>query len=246
MNSRVTQARGTSVGFDAQAANFATAVGNASRATILRATAVGSTANASRIDSTALGSASVAAFDRSTAVGFGATTTRVDQVTLGGAGSSVRVADIAASNAVQVGAEQVVTIDSAGTLGTSEVASAASVANVRVSVDYLAAVTDAQFSALSGRVGNLESSLAATNFRIEDVNQRLSGGIAATAALGSAIALPDQSFTVGGNVATYNGEQGYAATITGRVSENFAVGAGIAGNTGDGEIVAQAGFAFGF
>lgn len=110
----------------------------------------------------------------------------------------------------------------------------------------IAAVTDAQFSALSGRVDTLESGLAMTNMRLEDLDQRMSGGIAAATALGSAIMLPGQRFTFGGNVATYNGEQGYAATFTGRVNDNFALGAGIAGNTGDGEIVAQAGFAFGF
>ena len=74
----------------------------------------------------------------------------------------------------------------------------------------------------------------------------MSGGIAAAAALGSAIAMPGKTFTIGGNVATYNGEQGYAASVTGRVSESLALGAGIAGNSGDGEVIAQAGFAFGF
>ena len=42
------------------------------------------------------------------------------------------------------------------------------------------------------------------------------------------------------------GQQGFAAGVTGRVSDSFAIGAGVAGNTGDGAVVAQAGFAFGF
>ncbi len=206
----------------------------------------GARPHASRIDSTALGSASVAAFDRSTAVGFGATTTRVDQVTLGGAGSSVRVADIAASNAVQVGAEQVVTIDSNGTLGTSEVASAASVANVRVSVDYLAAVTDAQFSALDGRVGGLETGLVATNFRIEELDEQLSGGIAAAMAMGAAQIVPGSSVSVSLHAANYGGEQGFAGSMAGRVGEMVYVSAGVSGNTGGGEWGAQVGVDFGF
>ena len=78
------------------------------------------------------------------------------------------------------------------------------------------------------------------------MDKGFSGGIAAAAALGSAIAMPDKSFVLAGNIANYNGEQGYALNITGRVSNNLAIGAGIAGNTGDGEVVAQAGFALGF
>ena len=58
--------------------------------------------------------------------------------------------------------------------------------------------------------------------------------------------LPNQTFSLSGNVATHGGEQGYAASFTGLVSENFALGAGIAGNTGDDEVTAQVGFAFGF
>ena len=110
----------------------------------------------------------------------------------------------------------------------------------------VAAVTDAQFDALSGRVSGLENGLADVNFRLEELDQGLSGGIAAAAALGSAIAMPDKAFTIAGNVATYNGEQGYALGLTARVGGSFAIGAGVAGNTGDGEVVAQAGFAFGF
>jgi len=106
---------------------------------------------------------------------------------------------------------------------------------------------------VSGRLSQLESSagvfsaaLTDTNFRIEDLDQRMSGGVAAAAALGSAILMPGKRFTITGNVANYNGEQGFAVGFTGRVSEDFALGAGIAGNTGDGEIITQAGFAFGW
>ncbi|MFN2100253.1 hypothetical protein, partial [Altererythrobacter sp. MF3-039] len=62
----------------------------------------------------------------------------------------------------------------------------------------------------------------------------------------SAIALPDKRFTIGGNIATHGGEQGYTASFTGRVSDSFAIGAGIAGNTGDDRVTAQIGFAIGF
>ena len=197
-------------------------------------------------DSTALGSSANAAHDRSTAIGFGATTTSADQVVLGGAGSSIVVADIAASDAVQVGAEQVVTIDANGTLGVSNVATVASLNNVRVSVDYLAAVTDAQFSTLSGRVDGLSSALANTNFRLDDLDQRLSGGVAAAMAMGNAPIIPGSNVSLWANAATYGGEQGFALSITGRVSEQVYVSAGASGNTGDGDWGGRVGVGIGF
>lgn len=84
------------------------------------------------------------------------------------------------------------------------------------------------------------------SFRLDNMDESLSGGIAAAAALGSAITMPDKSFVLSCNVANYNGEQGFAMNFTGRVSECFSVGAGFAGSTGDGEVIAQAGFALGF
>ena len=158
---------------------------------------------------------------------------------LGGAGSSVAIGDIAASDAAQTGEEQFVTVDANGTLGVSNAATAASVQNVRVAVESVAAISDAQFNALSNRVTDL-------GFRMEELDESLSGGIAAAAALGSAIVMPDKSFVLSGNVANYNGEQGFAMNFTGRVSDSVAVGAGFAGSTGDGEVIAQAGFALGF
>ncbi len=158
---------------------------------------------------------------------------------LGGTGSSVRIGDIDASTAAQVGPVDAVTVDANGTLGRQSVATAASVDNVRVALNAVAQVSTAQFDALSGRVQDLD-------FRLEELSDSTSGGIAAAAALGSAIAMPDKAFTIAGNIATYRGQQGFAASFTGRVNESFAIGAGVAGNTGDGAVVAQAGVAFGF
>jgi hypothetical protein len=121
-----------------------------------------------------------------------------------------------------------------------------SVNRVQVAVDHIAMVTDAQFNALSSRTSIIEGRLDNLDFRLDDIDQSTRGGIAAAAALGSAIALPDKRLTLAGNIATYRGEQGFAATLTGRMSENFAIGAGVAGNSGDGAVVAQAGFAIGF
>ncbi|MEM6267624.1 MAG: hypothetical protein AAF707_08870, partial [Pseudomonadota bacterium] len=139
-----------------------------------------------------------------------------------------------------------VTVDANGVLGRQSVATAASVDNVRVSMNALAQVTEGQFNQLEGRVKGIDARLSGLEFALEDVEQSLAGGIAATAALGSAVVIPDKSFTLAGNVATYRGEQGFALTLVGRASESLALTAGVAGNTGDGDVVAQAGFAFGF
>ncbi len=121
------------------------------------------------------------------------------------------------------------------------------------SSELVAAVTEEQFNTLAGsvssldnRVTSLESRVQSLEFRLEDVDRRARGGIAAAAALGSAIAIPDKSFVITGNVATYRGETGYAMSVIGRASESLAFSAGIAGNTGEDEVIAQAGFALGF
>jgi len=209
-------------------------------------TAVGNGAEANGIQSTSVGFEAVAAQTGSTAVGAGATTTAANQVTIGGTGSSVRICDVAASTAGQVGPVEAFTVDGNGVLGTTSVATAASVANVRVSMDALSAVTDAQFNTLSNNVMALDSRLSNLEFDLQNIDQRLTGGIAAAAALGSAIAMPGKDFVIAGNVATYGGEQGYAITFTGRASDSLAFTAGVAGNSGDGDVVAQAGFALGF
>ncbi|WP_454599483.1 hypothetical protein [Qipengyuania sp. SM2507] len=226
--------------------SYSVALGYQSFAPTDNATAIGYLTRAQAENATAIGASANASFAGSTAVGQGATTTAANQVMLGGTGSSVRIGDIAASTAAQVGPVDAVTVDASGTLGRQAVAAASAVDSIRLSMNHIAAVTDAQFSALSGRVGALENGLAQVNFRLEDMDRGLSGGIAAASALGSAIAMPDKSLVIAGNVANYNGEQGYALNLTGRVSDRFAVGAGIAGNTGNGEVVTQAGFALGF
>ena len=131
-------------------------------------------------------------------------------------------------------------------LGTTAVASMAAVQNVRVGLDYIAAVTDAQFSALTGRVSSLETGLANVNFRLDELDQGLSGGIAAAMALGGAAIIPDKSVSMWFNAATYGGEQGFAGSISGKVSDSMYLSAGVSGNTGDEQWGARVGIGFGF
>ena len=241
----------------ATSADLATAIGQEASAGGVRATAIGSAASATGLRATVIGADANASHANSTAVGAFAQTTADNQVMLGGAGSSIVIADIDASTSAQQGPVDVVTIDASGVLGRQAVVSQASMDagldKLRSRMDALSAVTDAQFAALSsdvaalgGRVNMLEQGLADTTFRLEAYNEAAMGGIAAATALGSAIALPDKAFTIAGNLATHGGQQGYAASLLGRVNDSFAIGAGVAGNTGDDEITAQVGVAFGF
>lgn len=230
----------TALGMSANASgNVSVAVGRTTTASGSASTALGHLASATQSGSTALGFNAKATQANSTAIGANATTTAANQVTIGGTGSAVRIGDIAASTAAQTGPVQAVTVDGNGVLGRQAVATAAAVDNIRVSMNALSAISEAQFNALSDRVTGLD-------FRLEDVDQRARGGIAAAAALGSAIAMPDKDFVIAGNVATYGGEQCYALTFVGRASDSLAFTAGIAGNSGDGDVIAQAGFALGF
>ena len=108
-------------------------------------------------------------------------------------------------------------------------------------------MSDAQFSALSAKVDGLGTRVDNLSVSMNELDNVLSGGIAASMALGSAIAVPDKAFSLSLNVATYGGEQGFAGTMTGRLSDSVYVSAGVAGNSGGrGRVGAQAGVALGF
>ncbi|NNC59699.1 MAG: hypothetical protein HKO05_06880, partial [Erythrobacter sp.] len=223
-----------------------TAVGTLASTSGPSATAVGRAATASADGSTAVGRGANAGFNNSTAIGSNATTTAASQVTIGGTGSSVRIGDIAASTAAQQGPVEAVTVDGSGTLGTTAVASAAAVQDIRVGMNHIAAVTDAQFNALTGRVSGLENGLAQTNFRLEELDESTTGGIAAAMAFGGTMIVPDSDVSVSVNASTYQGEQGFAGTVTARLAPKVYVSAGVAGSTANNSTGGRVGVAFGF
>uniref|UniRef100_UPI0024DE7B92 hypothetical protein n=1 Tax=Parerythrobacter aestuarii TaxID=3020909 RepID=UPI0024DE7B92 len=141
---------------------------------------------------------------------------------------------------------EAVTVDGNGVLGTTAVASAAAVRDVQAGLGYLAAVSDQQFSALSGRVSGLEAGLADLSFQLQDLDKGLSGGIAAAMAMGNAPIIPGKNISLWFNAATYGGEQGFSGSISGKISDGMYVSAGITGNTGDDEWGARVGVGFGF
>ena len=244
------QARGnfaTALGYSSFApALQATAVGNGAQATGENAAALGRAALARADNATALGTGATADFNGSTAVGTGATTTADNQVMLGGSGSSVVIADIASSTAAQQGPVDVVTVDANGVLGRQQAATTASVTRVRDYAGHIAAVSDAQFQSLSRDVSALGGRIDGLAFRLEDLNKRAIGGVAAAMAMGQGKIVPDSGISMTLAASTYGGEEGFAAMLSGRLREKVYVSAGISGNTGDETVGGTVSATFGF
>nr|WP_249171848.1 YadA-like family protein [Erythrobacter sp. JK5] len=241
------QARGnfsTALGFASFApALQATAIGSAAQATGENATAIGRQALARADQATAIGNGATADFSASTAVGTGATTTAANQVTLGGTGSAVRIGDIEASTAAQSGPVDAVTVDANGVLGRQQVATAASVQNVRTSINALAAVSDAQFDALAGRVTTLEGQIEGAFDLANTIDRDAQRGIASIAAQANPhfpSAAGKTSYA--SNVATYRGEVGFSLGLMHRLEGDFAITAGVS-HAGGNSTAVRAGIA---
>ena len=106
-------------------------------------------------------------------------------------------------------------------LGREAVATAASVDNVRVSLNALSQISTAQFDALSARVDDLFD-LSST------IDQDAKRGIASIAAQANPhfpSAAGKTSYA--SNVATYRGEVGFSAGLMHRFEGDFAITAGV-------------------
>ncbi len=218
----------TGVGAGAQAtATNSTAVGVHAKALRDGAVAAGYKALATGNNGVAIGNAAVVVHDNAVVVGAGARSTAANQVTLGGAGTSVRVGDLAASTAAQVGPVDVVTVDQSGTLGRQQVATRNAVEAVRASVDYIAAITDEQFSALSERVAGVAGQIDTLFDLNETIDKDAQQGIAAIAAM-SHPHFPSEpgKTSYASNVAVYRGEVGFSAGVMHRFDGDFAITAG--------------------
>ena len=180
-------------------------------------------------------------------MGAGATTTADNQLVLGATGTAVVVADIDASTAAQQGPVDVVTIDANGRLGRQQAASAASVQEVRVAMDYISAVTDAQFSALTGEVQGLTGRVGALEQQMVLLDDKIAASTAAAVAMGGAVFLPGKSFNLTANVATYDGAHAGSLQLGALLTENVAFNAGIgSGFNKNGKTAGRVGVTFGF
>lgn len=226
---QATAAGATALGAGAKAIRGdAVAVGSNNIAQGAKAIALGSGAVAVADRASALGTGAVVTHEGSTAVGAGARTTAANQVMLGAGGTAVVVADIASSTAAQQGPVDAVTIDGAGVLGRQRVASAQSVADVRSTVDHIAAVSDAQFTSLSNDVAALGARLGALEQNVVLLDERIASSTAVAVAMSGASFLPDQRFNLTANLGTYDGAHAGSFQIGALVNEHVALNAGIA------------------
>lgn len=113
---------------------------------------------------------------------------------------------------------------------------------VRSSLEYISAVTDAQFSDLSGRVQTLDSRLGGFDLRLTGVE----GGVAAAVAMGQAKLVPAANISMTIAAATYGGQQGYAGSISGRFADKVYVSGSVSGNSGDKRVGGAVSATFGF
>jgi len=70
-------------------------------------------------------------------------------------------------------------------------------------------------------------------------------GIAAAVALGGTMIVPDSAVSMSFNLATYRGQQGFAGSVVGRLSQRIYVNAGVAGSTMRGSTTGRVGISFG-
>jgi hypothetical protein len=261
-NSAATNVASTAIGQGASATGLlAAAVGQASTAskdssaaygarsaaTGLYSTAVGGDATAAGYAATAVGNGAQAVHANSTAVGTGAKTTADNQLMLGNSGTAVVVAGIGASTDAQVGPVDVVTVDANGTLGRQRAASAQSVQEVRTSIDYIAAVTDAQFGALAGDVQALGGRVGALEQQMVLLDDKIASSTAAAVAMGGAVFLPGQKFNMTANVATYDGAHAGSFQVGALLSDHVAVNAGLGtGLNKNGKTAGRVGVTLGF
>jgi hypothetical protein len=98
-----------------------------------------------------------------------------------------------------------------------------------------------QISTLQDQVGGLQSSVVGLRRNIKEAN----AGIAASVALGGTMIVPDSAVSMSFNLATYRGQQGFAGSVVGRLSQRIYVNAGVAGSTVRGSTTGRVGISFG-
>lgn len=225
----------------------AVAVGSQADASQNGATAIGNAALAKATSATALGQGAQATHAGSTAIGAGAQTTQANQVVIGATGTAVVVAGIDASTDAQVGPVDAVTVDATGTLGRQRVAGAQQVQEVRLAIDYVAAVSDAQFNALAGDVLALGGRVDALERQMVLLDNRIASATAAAVAMGGAVFLPGKRFNLTANVATYDGANAGSLQIGALLNDNVAVNGALGvGLNRSGKTAGRVGVTLGF
>ena len=200
--------------------NDALVFGSNTLATGDGAMSVGARSSANGAAATALGFFASAQFAGSTAIGTNATTTAANQVTLGGAGSAVRIGDIAASDAAQVGPTQMVTVDANGVLGRQAIAMADLGSK---------GPSQAEMWALNGRLGVIDG-------QMNDMRQEFRQGLAATVAM-TPVQIPSEPgrFSYALNGAAYRGQYATGGSMMYRLNTKNPMAVGVGFSQGGGK-----------
>lgn len=96
------------------------------------------------------------------------------------------------------------------------------------------------------RLTSLESLVGGLGTTVELNRREANGGIAAALALGGAVIVPGSNVSMNLNLSTYRGEQGFAFSIAGRVSDKVYLTAGVGGSTVSGSTGGRVGMAIDF
>jgi trimeric autotransporter adhesin len=205
----------------------------------------------------AVGANSRSNFQNSSAIGAGSVTTRDNQIVLGRAastvngantpGTSVTIADIAASTAAQSGPTDIMTVDATGTIGRDTTLRPAIVSLQATSVTQGSAIAALQagLTTVNGQIASLQKGQEEL-FDLANINRKEARrGIAAASALVAAPmpSEPGKTSVVGGT-AFYRGEGAFSMSFNHRLNLDIpmAIGGGVA-HSGGKDTVVRAHFA---
>lgn len=151
-------------------------------------------------------------------------TSAENRIMLGGAGSSVVIADIAASTNAQSGPVDGLTVDTSGVLGRASFATANGLAAANTWIDLL----DTQIGSLNQSLAGLQGQVGTLFDLTETIDRDAQRGIASIAAAAHPHFPSEAGKTsYASNVATYRGEVGFSAGLMHRLDSDFAVTAGV-------------------
>lgn len=231
-------------GVNGQINYLSTAIGYWSHATGQYSTALGLYSDASGYKSTAIGNQSVASGESSTAMGDFAQATGYRSAAYGARSlasgiSSIAIGDTAnatGNNAIAIGTGATAATNSvalgAGSTAAEGTVSVGSVGSERRITNLAAGTADTDavnVGQLNAGLANLSSGMDVLNYRVDDLDSRISKVGAMSAAISGLMALPydpdtPTQFQIGAG--SYGGEQAVAAGLTYYANESMAVSLG--------------------
>ncbi len=152
---------------------------------------------------------------------------------LGATGTSISIADIGASDAVQSGPEFFLTIDNSGTVGKGAQSSAALLE------------MGSQLSSLQAGQALIDDQVVQL-FNLSDINrrevQKANEGVAMALAMESPALPSGTNFALSGGVGYYNKRSAATTAISARIGQNASISGGVGVGLNSGEVGARGGF----